>query len=347
MYADCRRRPVRGSGREEIDARDCLVTPGFVDIHTHYDAQITWEPTFVSSSMHGVTTVVMGNCGVGVAPVRPEHRDLLMRVMEGVEDIPAAVMAAGIPWDWTTFEDYLDWLGEQRADIDFAAQVPHTPVRIEVMGERAVALEPADPADIAAMAEIVRRGIAAGALGFTTSRSVLHRMKDGGMTPTFAAGETELLAIPPALRAAGSGVLQMIDDFDDANDGPSPTFDIWRRIARTAGRPLSYNVTQREGTPDRWRHLLRIRPGAAAEGLDVRGQVERPRDRPAVRTGSLVPPVQRVPELSWSSPHCRLPSGSSNCASRVRSASWRNGRARAEPAPHHATPQSPEDVPAG
>jgi N-acyl-D-amino-acid deacylase len=171
---------VAGYGREEIDAKNLLVTPGFVDIHTHYDGQVTWANTLGPSSAHGVTTAVMGNCGVGFAPCRPDQHEQLITLMEGVEDIPGIVMAEGIPWNWETFEDYLDALDQRRTDIDFAMQVPHAPVRLYVVGKRGAAREPATASDIAQMTEIVRDGLAAGALGFSTSRTQLHRTMDGG-----------------------------------------------------------------------------------------------------------------------------------------------------------------------
>src|SRR5262245_3450841 len=159
-----------GSGIEEIDATGLLVTPGFVDVHTHYDGQVTWEQRLAPSSDHGVTTVVMGNCGVGFAPVRPEHRQLLIRLMEGVEDIPEAVMAEGVPFDWESFPDYLDALAERRTDVDFAAQLPHSPLRVYVMGERAADGEPPTDADLAEMRRLVAEAVRAGALGVSTSR---------------------------------------------------------------------------------------------------------------------------------------------------------------------------------
>jgi N-acyl-D-amino-acid deacylase len=264
---------VRGSAREELDARDRLVTPGFVDIHTHYDGQVTWEQTLAPSSVHGVTTAVMGNCGVGFAPCRPEHHELLIRVMEGVEDIPGIVMAEGIPWNWETFPDYLDALAARRADIDFAAQVPHAPIRVYVMGTRGAAREPATASDIERMAELVRGGVAAGGLGFSTSRTLLHRTKDGSLTPTATAAEEELHGIACAVGSLGTGVLQMIDDFHDAGEGPSSEFEMWRRLASASGLPVSFNLTQREGQPERWRHLVGYVAAANRDGLQMRGQV--------------------------------------------------------------------------
>src|SRR6202161_2646362 len=168
-----------GGARREIDASGLVVTPGWVDIHTHYDGQVTWDPYLSPSCWHGVTTVVMGNCGVGFAPARPERRDWLITLMEGVEDIPGSALAEGIQWTWETFPEYLDSLDAKARVLDVAAQVPHGSVRAYVMGERGARHEPATPDDIAEMARIVGEGVAAGALGFSTSRTMLHRSKDG------------------------------------------------------------------------------------------------------------------------------------------------------------------------
>ena len=262
-----------GAGREEIDARDRLVTPGFVDIHTHYDGQITWEDTFAPSSTHGVTTVLMGNCGVGFAPCRPDDRDMLVKVMEGVEDIPEIVMTEGISWNWETFPQYLDALSARHADIDFATQVPHAPVRVYVMGERGARREPSTAQDMAAMARIVREGIEAGALGFTTSRTLFHRLVSGELIPTSTAAEDELRAIAKAMGAAGKGVIQLIDDFADCDDDGASEFAMLRRIVEESGRPLSFTVLDITSLGSRWRTLLREIERANRDGLPMRGQV--------------------------------------------------------------------------
>ena len=264
---------VRGVGREEVDARDRIVTPGFVDIHTHYDGQITWDDRLSPSSGHGVTTAVMGNCGVGFAPVRANHHEMLVRLMEGVEDIPGIVLTEGVPFNWESFGDYLDVLEKRHVDMDFATQVPHAPVRVYVMGQRGADREPANARDAEQMAEIVAGGIAAGALGFSTSRTLNHRSKDGSLIPTICAGEPELYAIVRAMGKLGKGVLQVLDDFSDASDEPSLEFEMWRRLLQASGRPLSFSVTQREGMPDRWRQLLAYIASANAQGFHVRGQV--------------------------------------------------------------------------
>ncbi len=264
---------VSGFGRDEIDASGCLVTPGFVDIHTHYDGQITWEQTLAPSSDHGVTTVVMSNCGVGFAPCKPADRDLLLRLMEGIEDIPHAVMAAGIPWAWETFPEYLDFLDGRASDVDFAVQVPHAPVRVYVMGQRAADREPATADDIRRMSALVAEGVAAGGLGFTSSRTMNHRTRAGALAPTVTAAEEELRGIARGLGALGKGVLQMVDDFHLVSEEESVEFAMWRRIAAESGRPLSFSLFQSLADPQAWRHLLRMVERANADGVTIRGQV--------------------------------------------------------------------------
>jgi N-acyl-D-aspartate/D-glutamate deacylase len=260
---------VRGGGAEEIDARGKLVTPGFVDIHTHYDGQVTWDDRLQPSSWHGVTTVVMGNCGVGFAPCRADDRDRLIRLMEGVEDIPFPVLAEGLPWNWRSFPDYLDALEARRTDIDFAAQLPHAALRVNVMGERGANREPATAADIAAMAEQARAAMRAGALGFTTSRTLNHRTSDGQPTPTLTAAEDELQGIAQGLKRAGAGVLQFVSDFPD----PANEFGLMRRLVERSGRPLSFSLVQADRAPDAWKMLLGFLEGATADGLPMRAQV--------------------------------------------------------------------------
>ena len=258
-----------GRGREEIDARGKLVTPGFVDIHTHYDGQVTWDDRLQPSSWHGVTTVVMGNCGVGFAPCRADDRDRLIRLMEGVEDIPFPVLSEGLPWNWNSFPDYLDALDQRRTDIDFAAQLPHAALRVNVMGERGADREPATPADIAAMAEQAEAAMRAGALGFTTSRTLNHRTSDGQPTPTLTAAEDELQGIAQGLKRAGAGVLQFVSDFPD----PVAEFGMMRRLVERSGRPLSFSLVQADRAPDAWRMLLGFLENATADGLPMRAQV--------------------------------------------------------------------------
>ena len=260
---------IDGAGTEEIDARDLLVTPGFVDIHTHYDGHVTWTSRLGPSSDHGVTTVLMGNCGVGFAPCRAEDRERLISLMEGVEDIPETVMTAGLPWNWESFPDYLDSIEKRRFDMDVAAYLPHAPLRVYVMGERAAAREPATPEDVARMRELARQAIDAGALGFSTSRTLNHKSSDGILTPTYAAGADELVGVAKGLKDAGKGVLQLISDFDDLD----AEFGIIRRMAQESGRPLSTTVLQLHHAPDLWRQILELIAQASDAGLPIKAQV--------------------------------------------------------------------------
>ena len=260
---------VAGRGAEEIDARGAIVTPGFVDIHTHYDGQATWDGRMQPSSWHGVTTAAMGNCGVGFAPCRPGDHDTLVRLMEGVEDIPFPVLAEGLPWNWESYPDYLDALQARRFDIDIASQLPHAALRVYVMGERGARREPATAADIAAMAAIAREAVLAGALGFTTSRTLNHRTSDGSPTPTLTAGEDELTGIAMGLAAAGAGVLQVVSDFTD----PEMEFAMLRRIVERSGRPLSFTLVQSPIDPQAYRTLLAALDEAVAAGLPMAAQV--------------------------------------------------------------------------
>lgn len=258
-----------GRGAEEIDARGLVVTPGFVDIHTHYDGQATWDSRLWPSSWHGVTTAVMGNCGVGFAPCREGDRDMLIRLMEGVEDIPGAVLHEGLRWDWVSLPEFLRALEARPHDMDIAAQVPHGALRVHVMGRRGADREPATAADIAEMARLAREGVAAGALGFTTSRTLNHRTSDGAPTPTLTAGEDELTGIALGLKAAGSGVLQVVSDFED----PEREFAMLRRMVEASGRPLSISLAQHDRNPQGWRGLLDAIGRAAGDGLPIRAQV--------------------------------------------------------------------------
>src|ERR1700733_11253949 len=224
---------ITGRATEEIDARGLLVTPGFVDAHTHYDAQVMWANHMSPSSVNGVTTALIGNCGVGFAPCKPEQRDMLVRLMEGVEDIPEPVLTEGLPWDWQSFPEYLDRIGTRRFDLDVAAQVPHAALRVFVMGERGAAREPATAADRAQMAQLAAEGIRAGAFGFSTSRTLNHKTVDGQPTPTLDAAEGELITIAQAIGQAGAGWLQVISDFGDAIEAE---FAMLRRIVAVSGR---------------------------------------------------------------------------------------------------------------
>ena len=263
--------PRLGAGKREIDAAGLLVTPGFVDIHTHYDGQVTWENRLVPSSAHGVTTVVMGNCGVGFAPCRPDQHEMLIQLMEGVEDIPHPVLVDGLPWSWETYPQYLDFLARRRFDMDVCGYVPHAPVRVYVMGQRGVDREPATADDLAQMSRIVREAVAAGAMGFSTSRTFFHRASDGKPTPSFKAGEEELTALALALKDAGNGAMQLITDFED----PGETFALLRRLTQRSGRPLSVSLLEGAYGPMtlRWREVLDWAADASASGPAIRAQV--------------------------------------------------------------------------
>ena len=259
-----------GRGREEIDAAGRTVTPGFVDIHTHYDGQITWENRLAPSSGHGVTTVVMGNCGVGFAPARPHQREMMIRMMEGVEDIPEAVMAEGLPWNWETFPQYLDAIGQRHADIDFAAQLPHNPLRVYVMGQRGADCEPPTAEDLAQMRALTAEAIRAGAVGVSTTRHLAHRYRDGRNVPTVSSEDAELLALAGGLRDAGAGVFEMLGD--DRVSGQD-TVALLRRLVEASGRPLSFTLTQPADGNDRWRVILDGIARANADGLAIKAQV--------------------------------------------------------------------------
>ncbi|GAC1315234.1 MAG: amidohydrolase family protein [Acidimicrobiales bacterium] len=259
---------VDGAGATEVDADGALVTPGFVDIHTHYDGQATWDSSLLPSSNHGVTTVVMGNCGVGFAPVRPGDHDQLIELMEGVEDIPGAALHEGLAWDWGSFPEFLDALERRPHDIDFGAQVCHGPLRLYVMGQRGADREPASAEEIAEMGRIAAEGIRAGGLGFTTSRTLNHRTSRGEPTPTLTASRDELVGIARAVGATGAGVLQVVSDFPD----PDVELETLREMMRASGRPLSVSLSQaRPG--DGYRHILDAIDAANDEGLEMRAQV--------------------------------------------------------------------------
>ena len=258
-----------GTGRRRIDADGAVVTPGFVDVHTHYDGQATWGERMTPSAWHGVTTVVMGNCGVGFAPVRPSDHDVLVELMEGVEDIPGTALHEGLSWDWETFPDYLDALERQPRDIDVAAQVPHGALRLYVMGERGAAREPATDEEVAEMARLAGEAVEAGALGFTTSRTRNHRTSRGDWTPTLTAAATELAGIAEGLGSVGKGVLQVVSDFTDPKEEVATVLG----MAESSGRPLSISLTQVPTRSEGWRSLLDTISAANERGLQVKAQV--------------------------------------------------------------------------
>ncbi|MEO6124991.1 MAG: amidohydrolase family protein [Ilumatobacteraceae bacterium] len=259
---------VSGRGTREIDADGALVAPGFVDVHTHYDGQATWDNRLQPSSDHGVTTVVAGNCGVGFAPVRPADRQLLVELMEGVEDLPGTVLHEGLPWNWESIADYLDALDARHYDIDLATQVCHAPVRVYVMGQRGADREQATPDEIEQMGRIAAAGIRAGALGFTTSRTLNHKTSRGEPTPTLTASRDELVGIARAIGETGQGVLQVVSDFTDRDLEDETLLE----MMRASGRPLSISLLQAAPGPG-YRNKLELLDRANAEGLSMRGQV--------------------------------------------------------------------------
>ncbi|HZM41782.1 MAG TPA: amidohydrolase family protein [Acidimicrobiales bacterium] len=260
---------VEGRGRREIDAQGRLVTPGFVDIHTHYDGQVTWDPEVTPSSWHGVTTIVMGNCGVGFAPARPAKRDWLIQLMEGVEDIPGTALDEGMTWNWETFPEYLDEIERLRRVLDVAALVPHGAVRAYVMGERGGANAEATGDEIELMAKLVQEAVEAGAAGFSTTRTILHRAKDGELAEGTLASADELIAIGRGLGRAGAGVFELASDMFDAE----AEFAWMATVARESGRPVTFNCLQDDIRPEHWRRLIELADQASAEGGRIVPQV--------------------------------------------------------------------------
>jgi N-acyl-D-aspartate/D-glutamate deacylase len=280
---------VDESGAREIDADGAVVTPGFVDIHTHYDGQATWDERLQPSSQHGVTTVVASNCGVGFAPVRPQDRAMLIELIEGVEDLPGVVLDEGLSWDWESIGDYLDVLDARRYDIDVAAQVCHAPIRVYVMGERGANREAATPEEIAEMGRLAAEGIRAGALGFTTSRTLNHRTSRGDPTPTLTAAREELVGIARAIGETGQGVLQVVSDFSVEGEG-----DTLLEMMRESGRPLSFSLLQTAPGPG-YRGKLDLLDRANAEGLAMRAQVAARAVGILVGLSASVNPLSRCP----------------------------------------------------
>jgi N-acyl-D-amino-acid deacylase len=258
-------------GRTEVDARGAIVTPGFVDLHTHYDGQAIWSDRLDPSSSHGVTTAVIGNCGVGFAPCRPGDHELLVRVMEGVEDIPGVVMAEGLDWSWTTFPEYLDALDARPHDIDIGVYLPHSPLRIYVMGERGAAREAATGEDLKAMRLLAKEAMDAGALGFATSRVSIHRTADGDQIPSYNAALDELVEIGKGLADSGSGLIQLVCEI--VQDGWKPEIDRLRTLAGETGRPITFTFGIGNEGPPIWRDALMQLADARAEGATITGQV--------------------------------------------------------------------------
>ena len=266
---------IEADAAETIDAADQLVTPGFVDIHTHYDGQATWDETLDPSAGHGVTTLVMGNCGVGFAPVHPGQEDWLIQLMEGVEDIPGTALAEGMTWGWETFPEYLDTLDDRRFAVDIGTQIPHGAVRGYVMGERGARNEPATPEDIAAMADIVQEAVEAGALGFSTSRTIAHRAIDGEPVPGTYAAEEELFGIGRAMARGGASIFELAPAGVDGLDlSPAAAEMSWmRRLSAEIERPVTFIVLQVDLAPDLWKMQMEESMTALDEGAEIYPQI--------------------------------------------------------------------------
>jgi N-acyl-D-aspartate/D-glutamate deacylase len=254
---------VSGSGAEEIKAKGRIVTPGFVDLHTHYDGQVTWDTRLAPSSSHGVTTVIMGNCGVGFAPCRPHQHDVLIKLMDGVEDIPGVVLAEGVPWKWESYPEYLNFLSGRRYDIDFGCLMPHAALRVYVMGERGMNCEPANDEDVTAMGELLQESVQAGAFGFGTSRVLFHQTRDGKPIPTLKSSKKELMGLAKAMGAIGKGLIQYVGQFED----PEANFEELCELVRQSGRPLTVPIGPTMPI------LIEMLEKARADGLNMSGQM--------------------------------------------------------------------------
>ncbi len=266
---------VTGTARREIDADGAMVTPGFIDIHTHYDGQVCWDEAVAPSSCHGVTTAVMGNCGVGFAPLRPGEQDMLIALMEGVEEIPGVALSEGVPWTWESFGEYMDSVAAIPHSIDLATQVTHDPLRLYVMGERGAAGEAATEDDIRHMQALAAEALRAGAVGISTGRTNVHKMTDGTDTPSRHSTLPELLGLAATLKAEGRGVMQLVSDFrlDEGDDAFEPEFALVDAMAKASGRPLSLTLNQRDMAPKQWRAILGRVEKANERGLDMKVQV--------------------------------------------------------------------------
>lgn len=261
---------VGGRGSEEIDARGRIVTPGFIDVHTHYDGQCIWAEELSPSSSHGITTAVMGNCGVGFAPCRKSDHAMLINVMEGVEDIPGVVMTEGLDWDWETFPEYLDTVAAGKRDIDVAAYLPHSPLRVYAMGERGAAREVATAEDLALMRRLTAQAMRAGAIGFATSRLSIHKTADGDAIPTFDTDIAELEAITRGMADAGAGTFQVVLD---AFVGWDKEYQVIERVIAASGRPATFTLASGNDAPPRWRRVLEMLERTHAAGGVAHAQV--------------------------------------------------------------------------
>ncbi len=259
---------INESAKKIIDAKNLIVSPGFVDIHTHYDGQAIWDSQLAPSSLHGVSTVVMGNCGVGFAPCKPQDREKLVELMEGVEDIPAPVMHEGLKWEWVSFKEYLDALEKRDRDIDICTLLPHAALRVYVMGERAIKHERANKEDLKKMRLITKEAILAGTFGFSTSRTISHKSLKGEYTPTLRAHEDELTEIALGMKDAGAGFMEIVSDWNEPD--PETEFNVLKRISKKSGRPIVFSLTQRHDRPDFWKDLMKMSIEAKEEGLSIR-----------------------------------------------------------------------------
>ena len=261
---------VGAKGREEIDAAGKIVTPGFVDIHTHYDGQVSWDHRIKPSSSHGISTIVMGNCGVGFAPCRSDQHDLLISLMEGVEDIPNPVLVEGLPWTWESFPEYLDMIAGRDYDVNIAAYLPHAALRVYVMGQRGVDREPATEADLKQMKLLMEEALDVGALGFGTSRTLFHRSSDGKEIPTFEVAEDDLQTLADALAERRQGIIQMVSDFHDIEGDIA----LMRRLGKRSGRTVTFSMGEGEPSkPSHWRQLLQLTRAASDDGVILRPQI--------------------------------------------------------------------------
>ncbi len=264
-----------GESTQTIDAEGAIVTPGFVDIHTHYDGQISWDSDLAPSSLHGVTTCVMGNCGVGFAPAKLTDHQKLIELMEGVEDIPGTALTEGLTWNWKSFPEYMQAIDSLPHTIDFCAQLAHDPLRVFVMGERAIAEETATPEDIEAMCELTREALQHGAVGFSTGRSDVHKTAKGAPTPSSEAHKDELAGIAKAFQDFDHGVIQIVSDFNlyDTNDDFDKEFDLVDAMAEASKHPVSMSVMQRDQSPNQWKWIIKRTEEAVERGLNMRMQV--------------------------------------------------------------------------
>ena len=317
---------VDGNARETIDAAGAHLAPGWVDVHTHYDGQVSWDDTIDPSFSHGVTSIVMGNCGVGFAPCPPGGERQMIELMEGVEDIPGTALYEGIEWGrWETFPEYIDYLGSRAFSLDVGTQIPHSALRNYVMGERALTHQDATAEDLDAMARIVEEGLTAGALGFSTSRTIGHRSVSGEPIPGTFAEKDELLAIGAAMRRAGRGVFQAVpagvvgDLAGPEHWTTEQEVELFSEIAQASGRKCTFTLVQNGNRPDQWRNCLDIVEAANAKGIEITPQIttrppsdSSPASAPTTCSSGARPRVSSsrpgAARTSRSRPSCRYPS---------------------------------------